>query len=170
VSNLAERALNLDLNCPTFVDEPCMRISQGRHPVVEQVLTTPFVANDLGLDDNTRMLVITGPNMGAARLHAVRHALLRTDRAARKRAAGGQRAPERYRAQRTHRVPAPCAARACQPELRPGSGTTGRRAGTGDPASPRAPGPPGNQQPAPRNRASKPGSAQHAAPERPVRQ
>jgi DNA mismatch repair protein MutS len=31
--------------------------------VVEQVLTTPFVANDLSLDDNTRMLVITGPNM-----------------------------------------------------------------------------------------------------------
>jgi DNA mismatch repair ATPase MutS len=24
-----------------------MRIEQGRHPVVEQVLTTPFVANDL---------------------------------------------------------------------------------------------------------------------------
>ena len=28
-----------------------MRIVQGRHPVVEQVLTTPFVANDLSLDD-----------------------------------------------------------------------------------------------------------------------
>jgi DNA mismatch repair protein MutS len=47
LSNLAERALNLDLNCPRFVSEPCMRIVQGRHPVVEQVLTTPFVANDL---------------------------------------------------------------------------------------------------------------------------
>ena len=47
LSNLAERALNLDLNRPRFVEEPCMRISQGRHPVVEQVLTTPFVANDL---------------------------------------------------------------------------------------------------------------------------
>ena len=64
LSNLAERALNLDLNCPRFVDEPCLRIEQGRHPVVEQVLTTPFVANDLGLDNSTRMLIITGPNMG----------------------------------------------------------------------------------------------------------
>ncbi len=32
LSNLAERALNLDLNCPRFVSEPCMRISQGRRP------------------------------------------------------------------------------------------------------------------------------------------
>ncbi|WP_263141404.1 DNA mismatch repair protein MutS [Pseudomonas sp. RIT-PI-AD] len=64
LSNLAERALNLDFNRPRFVDEPCMRIHQGRHPVVEQVLDTPFVANDLSLDDDTRMLIITGPNMG----------------------------------------------------------------------------------------------------------
>ncbi|WP_337056339.1 DNA mismatch repair protein MutS [Pseudomonas sp. USHLN015] len=64
LSNLAERALNLDLNRPRFVEEPCMRIVQGRHPVVEQVLETPFVANDLSLDDATRMLIITGPNMG----------------------------------------------------------------------------------------------------------
>src|SRR5690606_19891123 len=34
LSNLAERALSLDLNRPHFIDEPCMRIRQGRHPVV----------------------------------------------------------------------------------------------------------------------------------------
>jgi DNA mismatch repair protein MutS len=76
LSNLAERALNLDLNCPRFVDEPCMRIEQGRHPVVEQVLTTPFVANDLGLDDSTRMLVITGPNMGGKSTYMRQTALI----------------------------------------------------------------------------------------------
>src|ERR1700712_3467448 len=76
LSNLAERALNLDLNCPRFVDEPCMRIEQGRHPVVEQVLTTPFVANDLSLDDNTRMLVITGPNMGGKSTYMRQTALI----------------------------------------------------------------------------------------------
>ena len=76
LSNLAERALNLDLNCPTFVSEPCMRINQGRHPVVEQVLTTPFVANDLSLDDNTRMLVITGPNMGGKSTYMRQTALI----------------------------------------------------------------------------------------------
>ncbi|PHN56657.1 DNA mismatch repair protein MutS [Pseudomonas viridiflava] len=76
LSNLAERALNLDLNCPRFVAEPCMRIEQGRHPVVEQVLSTPFVANDLALDDSTRMLVITGPNMGGKSTYMRQTALI----------------------------------------------------------------------------------------------
>ncbi len=76
LSNLAERALTLDLNRPRFVDEPCLRIEQGRHPVVEQVLTTPFVANDLSLDDATRMLIITGPNMGGKSTYMRQTALI----------------------------------------------------------------------------------------------
>ena len=76
LSNLGERALTLDLNRPRFSDEPCMRISQGRHPVVEQVLSTPFVANDLNLDDATRMLIITGPNMGGKSTYMRQTALI----------------------------------------------------------------------------------------------
>ncbi|MDX5373357.1 MAG: DNA mismatch repair protein MutS [Pseudomonadaceae bacterium] len=76
LSNLAERALNLDLNRPRFVEEPCLRIDQGRHPVVEQVLDTPFVANDLNLDDSTRMLIITGPNMGGKSTYMRQTALI----------------------------------------------------------------------------------------------
>ena len=76
LSNLGERALTLDLNRPRFTDEPCMRISQGRHPVVEQVLSTPFVANDLNLDDATRMLIITGPNMGGKSTYMRQTALI----------------------------------------------------------------------------------------------
>jgi DNA mismatch repair protein MutS len=76
LSNLAERALTLDLNRPRFVDEPCLKIDQGRHPVVEQVLETPFVANDLALDDGRRMLVITGPNMGGKSTYMRQTALI----------------------------------------------------------------------------------------------
>ncbi len=76
LSNFSERALNLDLNRPRFVDEPCMCINQGRHPVVEQVLDTPFVANDLALDDATRMLIITGPNMGGKSTYMRQTALI----------------------------------------------------------------------------------------------
>ena len=76
LSNLAERALNLSLNRPQFVSEACMRIEQGRHPVVEQVLDSPFVANDLALDGNTRMLVITGPNMGGKSTYMRQTALI----------------------------------------------------------------------------------------------
>ena len=60
----AERAEALQLQAPTYVDEPGIEIRQGRHPVVERLVDTPFVANDLVLDDTRRMLVITGPNMG----------------------------------------------------------------------------------------------------------
>ncbi|WP_280286078.1 DNA mismatch repair protein MutS [Pseudomonas sp. BN415] len=76
LSNFSERALNLNLNRPRFVEEPCIRISEGRHPVVEQVLDTPFVANDLDLDDATRMLIITGPNMGGKSTYMRQTALI----------------------------------------------------------------------------------------------
>ncbi|WP_236173072.1 DNA mismatch repair protein MutS [Pseudomonas pseudonitroreducens] len=76
LANLAERALNLDLNRPRFVEESGILIEQGRHPVVEQVLNTPFVANDLNLDEDTRMLVITGPNMGGKSTYMRQTALI----------------------------------------------------------------------------------------------
>lgn len=76
LANLAERALNLDLNRPRFVEHTCLHIEQGRHPVVEQVLETPFVANDLALDADTRMLVITGPNMGGKSTYMRQTALI----------------------------------------------------------------------------------------------
>jgi DNA mismatch repair protein MutS len=61
---LAERAVALRLSQPELTDEPRLEIRGGRHPVVEQVLDEPFVPNDLALDADRRMLVITGPNMG----------------------------------------------------------------------------------------------------------
>ena len=64
LNNLSLRALDLNLTRPSFSDEPGLTIEQGRHPVVEQVSDTPFVANDARLDDGRRMLIITGPNMG----------------------------------------------------------------------------------------------------------
>ncbi|MES9991498.1 MAG: DNA mismatch repair protein MutS [Candidatus Thiodiazotropha sp.] len=62
--NLGERAQALNLVCPQLVDEPGVEITDGRHPVVEQVSSEPFVANSVSLDDSQRMLIITGPNMG----------------------------------------------------------------------------------------------------------
>jgi DNA mismatch repair protein MutS len=64
LTNFAERAESLDYREPELTDSPGVHITAGRHPVVEEVLDEPFVANDLDLDDATRMLVITGPNMG----------------------------------------------------------------------------------------------------------
>lgn len=64
LANLAERALTLNLSRPTMTSEPGIRIGEGRHPVVEQALDEAFIPNDLLFDENRRMLIITGPNMG----------------------------------------------------------------------------------------------------------
>ncbi|SER50703.1 DNA mismatch repair protein MutS [Halopseudomonas bauzanensis] len=74
---LAERAASLDYCRPTFVPGSSqLCIEQGRHPVVEKVLDGPFVANDLQLTADTRMLVITGPNMGGKSTYMRQTALI----------------------------------------------------------------------------------------------
>ncbi|MGE3772610.1 MAG: DNA mismatch repair protein MutS, partial [Gammaproteobacteria bacterium] len=72
----AERAETLQFQAPSFVAEPGIEIRQGRHPVVERIVETPFVANDLLLDDRRRMLVITGPNMGGKSTYMRQTALI----------------------------------------------------------------------------------------------
>src|SRR5690606_36836398 len=72
----AERAQALDWSRPRLVDAPCLHIESGRHPVVEAVRDEPFTANDLVLDDATRMLVITGPNMGGKSTYMRQNALI----------------------------------------------------------------------------------------------
>ena len=74
--NLAERAETLNYCCPTFSDKPGIRISEGRHPVVEQVLKEPFIANPLSLSSQRRMLIITGPNMGGKSTYMRQTALI----------------------------------------------------------------------------------------------
>ena len=69
---LAERATTLNWCRPEFVPYPCIDIEAGRHPVVEARLAATaglqghgnFIPNHCRLDAKTRLLVITGPNMG----------------------------------------------------------------------------------------------------------
>ena len=65
---LAERAQTLQWVAPEFVNHPCIDIEAGRHPVVQARLQetrgAAFIANHCRLDARTKMLVITGPNMG----------------------------------------------------------------------------------------------------------
>ncbi len=76
LNTLAERAINLNFCRPALTPEPGLEISGGRHPVVEQVIDDPFVANDLSLDDKQRMLIITGPNMGGKSTYMRQNALI----------------------------------------------------------------------------------------------
>ena len=76
LTNLAERADNLNLMPVELSEEPGIHVIAGRHPVVEQVLDRPFVTNDLSLSPQRRMLVITGPNMGGKSTYMRQAALI----------------------------------------------------------------------------------------------
>ncbi len=73
---LAERAENLGWSRPMLSDEPGLSIACARHPVVEQVNDAPFVPNDVQLNHERRLLVITGPNMGGKSTYMRQTALI----------------------------------------------------------------------------------------------
>lgn len=65
---LAERSLTLNWSRPEFTSVPCIEIEAGRHPVVEarmaETSSGSFIPNHTRMNVNTRMQIITGPNMG----------------------------------------------------------------------------------------------------------
>ncbi len=63
LTDLAQRALDLDLVRPQFSQTPGLDIKAGRHFVVEQQVEN-FIPNDVVLDPTRRLLIVTGPNMG----------------------------------------------------------------------------------------------------------
>lgn len=73
---LAECADELNFVRPQLTDIPGVHIEGGRHPVIEQVLSSPFVPNDAGLNPDRRMLIITGPNMGGKSTYMRQTALI----------------------------------------------------------------------------------------------
>jgi DNA mismatch repair protein MutS len=73
---LAERALTLDWCRPVLGDEPGIDIQGGRHPVVEAMLDSPFIANDAQLSPEQSLLLITGPNMGGKSTYMRQTALI----------------------------------------------------------------------------------------------
>jgi len=64
LANLAERAATLNYIQPGFTEENGIEIKQGRHPVIERAQSEPFTANDALFNEQRKLLLITGPNMG----------------------------------------------------------------------------------------------------------
>ncbi|CAG9295984.1 DNA mismatch repair protein MutS [Celerinatantimonas diazotrophica] len=64
LTNLSERAQTLGYSRPQLDDSEQILIEDGRHPVIEQSTSQPFIANPTQLTDQQRLLIITGPNMG----------------------------------------------------------------------------------------------------------
>ncbi len=76
LTSFAERAVNLNYCCPELSNTAGIHIENGRHPVVEKVAESKFVANSLVLGGDTRMLIITGPNMGGKSTYMRQTALI----------------------------------------------------------------------------------------------
>jgi len=75
----AERAAEGGWCRPEIVEEPCLEIEGGRHPVVEAALGGAgerFVANDCALGPNDRLWLIGGPNMGGKSTFLRQNALI----------------------------------------------------------------------------------------------
>ena len=65
LGSLAQCAAERGYVRPEFVDESVVALKDGRHPVMEAILRTNFVPNDVRLDaDAHRFILLTGPNMG----------------------------------------------------------------------------------------------------------
>ncbi len=75
----AERAGEGGWCRPEIVDEACLEITGGRHPVVEAALAgsgARFVANDCALGKADRLWLIGGPNMGGKSTFLRQNALI----------------------------------------------------------------------------------------------
>jgi DNA mismatch repair protein MutS len=76
LATFAERSRTLNLGRPELSERPGIRISAGRHLVVEQLMDEPFIPNDTQLHSQQRMLIITGPNMGGKSTYMRQTALI----------------------------------------------------------------------------------------------
>ncbi|TGX42557.1 DNA mismatch repair protein MutS [Sphingomonas naasensis] len=78
-AGLAERAAEGGWARPALVDHGCFEIEGGRHPVVEEAIARTggrFVANDCKLSEESRLWLVTGPNMGGKSTFLRQNALI----------------------------------------------------------------------------------------------
>ena len=78
LAGLAETARLFGYCKPALTDDLRIRVTDGRHPVLDQSLVEEkFVPNDIALDDTTnRIIIITGPNMAGKSTYIRQVALL----------------------------------------------------------------------------------------------
>ncbi len=75
--SLAEISATRGYVRPSIAARPVIRVVEGRHPVVERVRRDdPFVPNDVSLDSETRVVILTGPNMGGKSTYLRQTALI----------------------------------------------------------------------------------------------
>ena len=63
LSSFALVSEKYNYTCPTIAQDHNLEILEGRHPVVEKVIKDAYIPNDIIMDNNTSIILITGPNM-----------------------------------------------------------------------------------------------------------
>ncbi len=75
LQSLAETAARYNYVRPEITTDTTLKISQGRHPVIE-TLQSGFVPNDVTLTDTERIILLTGPNMAGKSTYLRQTALI----------------------------------------------------------------------------------------------
>jgi DNA mismatch repair protein MutS len=76
VASFAAAATELRYCRPEVTEERGIKIVGGRHPVVEHNTETPFVPNDARVSGDSRLQIITGPNMAGKSVYLRQVALI----------------------------------------------------------------------------------------------
>lgn len=76
INSFATVAGRYNLVCPQFQSSPGMTIEDGKHMVLLTDDATQFVPNSIEINDQRRMLIITGPNMGGKSTYMRQTALI----------------------------------------------------------------------------------------------
>ena len=65
LNSFSKRAIKYKYICPEIIDKKKIEITQGRHPVIEANLPhgERYIPNDILLDKEQQIIMITGPNM-----------------------------------------------------------------------------------------------------------
>ncbi|WP_313525778.1 DNA mismatch repair protein MutS [Anaerotignum sp.] len=77
LQSLADVAQSMNYVKPIVDDGNVISVKDGRHPVVEKMMQDQFIPNDVYLDkDETRLAIITGPNMAGKSTYMRQTALI----------------------------------------------------------------------------------------------
>ena len=75
--SFAKDALEHNYICPIITNTQELYIKDGRHPVVERILKNgEFVSNDVSFNENSKIIIITGPNMAGKSTYLRQTALI----------------------------------------------------------------------------------------------
>ncbi len=76
ISNLAEIGVKNRYVRPILINSKGLNIKEGRHPVVEKINQGRFVSNDVSLDCDKNVIILTGPNMAGKSVYLRQVAIL----------------------------------------------------------------------------------------------